>query len=286
MNDAGFSRNQRMLASYGFGLFPLPPYREGGAGGWRLVRHLPSIAEGYVSKVGFERDRYVLYHGRTAWMSTGLLEQESHAFHVHLARGVVAVAGLGLAMYVHAVAAKPEVERVVVIEIAADVIDLMRDACGWDHWPDRKKIIILEADARDADVMRHVASESGGRGVDYLFADIWARCADPAAPAETAAMVQALRPKAAGWWGQELSFARWWQDRGAGPAPTAAPGQGIEVALAEYFAGVDVPVPVSPGYAAFCSDVMAANGLLAAGPAGASALRRAWRRLFGRRGDR
>lgn len=286
MTDAGFSRNQRMLASYGFGLFPLPPYRQGGVGEWRLVRHLPSIAEGYVSKVGFERDRYVLYHGRTAWMSTGLLEQESHAFHVHLARGVVAVAGLGLAMYVHAVAAKPEVERVVVIEIAADVIELMRDACGWDHWPDRKKIIILEADARDADVMRHVASESGGRGVDYLFADIWARCADPAAPAETAAMVQALRPKAAGWWGQELSFARWWQDRGAGPAPSAAAGQGIEEALAEYFAGVDVPVPASPGYAAFCSDVMAANGLLAAGPAGASALQRAWRRLFGPRGDR
>jgi hypothetical protein len=286
MNDAGFSRNQRMLASYGFGLFPLPPYREGGVGEWRLVRHLPSIAEGYVSKVGFERDRYVLYHGRTAWMSTGLLEQESHAFHVHLARGVVAVAGLGLAMYVHAVAAKPEVERVVVIEIAADVIDLMRDACGWDHWPDRKKIIILEADARDADVMRHVASESGGRGIDYLFADIWARCADPAAPAETAAMVQALRPKAAGWWGQELSFARWWHGRAAGPALGPAAGEGIEQALAEYFAGVGVPVPVSPGYAAFCSDVMAANGLLAAEPAGASAFRRAWRRLFGLREDR
>lgn len=286
MTDAGFSRNQRMLAGYGFGLFPLPPYREGGSGEWRLVRHLPSIAEGYVSKVGFERDRYVLYHGRTAWMSTGLLEQESHAYHVHLARGVVAVAGLGLAMYVHAVAAKPEVERVVVIEIAADVIGLMRDACGWDHWPDRKKIVILEADARDADLRPHVEAAAGGRGVDYLFADIWARCADPAAPAETAAMAQALRPKAAGWWGQELSFARWWQERGAGPAPSPASGEGIEEALAEYFAGVGVPVPVSPGYAAFCSDVMAANGLLAAGPAGASGLRRAWRRLFGRRGDR
>jgi hypothetical protein len=282
VNAARSGRNERMLAGYGFGLFPLPPYREGAAGGWRLVRHLPSIAEGYVSKAGFERDRYVLYHRRTAWMSTGLLEQESHAYHVHLARGVVVVAGLGLAMYVHAAAAKPEVDRVVVIEIAPDVIDLMRGACGWDTWPDRKKIIILEADARDADLRRHVLAAAGGRGVDYLFADIWPRCADPASPAETAAMVHVLRPKAAGWWGQEVSFARWWQERGAGPATV----EKIETALAEYFAGVGVPVPVTPGYAAFCREVMAVNGLLAGEPQGPSALRRAWRRLFARRPGR
>lgn len=281
MNDAGLDRNQRMLASYGFGLFPLPSYREGAAGEWRLVRHLPSIAEGYVSKAGFERGRYVLYHGRTAWMSTGLLEQESHAFHVHLARGVVVVAGLGLAMYVHAAAAKPEVDRVVAIEISAEVIDLMRDACGWDTWPERKKIIILEADARDPDLRRHVLAAAGGRGVDHLFADIWARCADPDSPAEAAAMVRVLRPKTAGWWGQELSFARWWRDRGAGPAAADE----VEPALARYFAEVGVPVPVSPGYAAFCRDVMAANGLLAAAPVRPSLLRRTWRRLFAGRRD-
>ncbi len=214
MTEADYARHERMLAAYGFGLFPIPSYREGAAGQWRLVRHLPSLAEGYVSGAGFERDRHVLYHRRTAWMSTGLFEQESHAFHVHLARGVVVVAGLGLAMFVHAAAAKPEVERVVVIEIAADVIDLMRQACGWDRWPGREKIIILQADARDPDVARHVLAASGGRSPDYLFADIWPVCADAAAPGETAAMVRALRPRAAGWWGQELSFAQRWRGRG------------------------------------------------------------------------
>ncbi len=276
MNPAAPGRHERMLATYGFGLFPLPAYRECEAGDWRLVRHLPSIAEGYVSGPSFERGRHVLYHGRTAWMSTGLLEQESHAVHVHLARGVVAVAGLGLAMYVHAAAAKREVERVVVIEIAEDVIELMRVACGWDRWPDRKKIIILQADARDGDLGRHVLDAAGGRSVDYLFADIWARCADPAAPAETAAWVRALRPKAAGWWGQELSFGRWRQSQAA----RGEAAEGMDEALSAYFAGVGVPVPVTPGYAAFCRDVAAANGLLADAPPQASSLRQTWRRLF------
>lgn len=268
------NRNQRMLSSYGFGLFPLPAYREGATGDWRLVRHLPSIAEGYVSRAGFERDRHVLYHKRTAWMSTGLLEQESHAFHVHLARGVVVVAGLGLGMFIHAAAAKPEVTRVVVIEIAGDVIDLLRRSCLWERWAGREKIIILQADARDRDVAPHVLSAAGGNGVDYLFADIWARCADPAAPAETAAMVRALRPEAAGWWGQELAFAQWWRGQG---------GAGeIEEALAAYFQGSGVPVPVTAGYAAFCRDVMAANGLPAFQPGRASWLRRTLRRAFPR----
>ena len=44
------------------------------------------------------------------------------------------------------------------------------------------------------------------RRPDYLFADIWHTCAAPKAPEETATMVAALKPKAAGWWGQELSF--------------------------------------------------------------------------------
>jgi hypothetical protein len=268
------SRNERMLSTYGFGLFPLPAYREIAAGEWRLVRHLPSIAEGYVSSPGFERDRHVLYHKRTAWMSTGLLEQESHAFHVHLARGVVVVAGLGLGMFVHAAAAKPEVTRVVVIEIAGDVIDILRQSCVWERWAGHEKIIILEADARDRDVAPHVLSATGGNRVDYLFADIWARCADPAAPAETAEMVRALRPGAAGWWGQELSFAKWWRGRG---------GSGeIEEALPAYFQTSGVPVPVTAGYVTFCRDVMTANGYSGAGPAAGSLLRRTWRRVVPR----
>jgi hypothetical protein len=64
----GRQRDAAMLATYGFGLFPLPTYRETTLGNWRVVRHLASLADGYVSGVTIEPWRYVLYHGRTAWM--------------------------------------------------------------------------------------------------------------------------------------------------------------------------------------------------------------------------
>ena len=196
-----------MRAAYGFGLFALPRYREASLGPWRIVRHLASLADGYASGPMMEPARYVLYHGRTAWMSTGLLEQESHAFHVDQAKGFVVAAGLGIGMFAYAACAKREVERVVVVERAPEIIALTRHAAHMDEWPGRDKLTIVHADALAPDLARQTVI--GGRRPDYLFADIWPTCAPPNAPTETAAMVAALRPKAAGWWGQELSFGLW-----------------------------------------------------------------------------
>lgn len=280
-------RHLRMVETYGFGLFALPRYRETRHGDWRIVRHLPSLADGYLSGPGHERERHVLYHGRVPWMSSGLMEQESHAFHVAAASGVVVVAGLGMAMYAHAVTNKANVERVIVIERSDAVIHLMREAVAWDMWPEKSKLLIMHADALDPGLGRHIDNATEGRRPDYLFADIWARCASPQAPGETAAMVRALRPRAAGWWGQELAFAEWWRGgQREGRANSAEKASGdpaaIQRALDAYFATLGVPVPVSLGYAAYCRDVMAANPPApksAAQPR--SAVRSFWRRLFG-----
>jgi hypothetical protein len=265
---AGLQRDAAMLATYGFGLFPLPAYRETRLGNWRVVQHLASLADGYVSGAVIEPRRYVLYHGRTAWMSTGLMEQQSHAFHVHQARGVVVAAGLGMGLYAYAVSCKPEVERVVVIERSPEVVAIMRTATAFDRWPGRDKVAILEADALAADFAPR-ALAVGGRRPDYLFADIWPTCAAPCAPAESAAMIRALRPKAAGWWGQELSFGLWCRDQLRPPDETA---------LREYFASVSVPVPVTAGYVAFCRDVVAATP--PGGPR--TSMTSAWRDWWGR----
>ncbi|HEX2528349.1 MAG TPA: hypothetical protein VHL31_18865 [Geminicoccus sp.] len=243
-------RHRAMLESYGFGLFPVPAYRDATVGEWRMARYGAGPVEGYVSGLVMEPCRHVLHQGRTAWMSTSLMEQESHAFHVHQARGVVVVAGLGMAMYAHAVSLKPEVERVVVVEQAPEVIAVMREAAGLADWAGREKVTILQADALGPELPAQVKAATGGRHADYLYADIWPVCGASEAPAQTAGMVRALGPEAAGWWGQELSFGMWCQDR------ERAPDEG---SLRAYAAETGVPIPVTAGYAAFCRDVIAAR---------------------------
>lgn len=60
-------------------------------------------------------------------------------------------------------------------------------------------------------------------------------------------MVAALQPRAAGWWGQELSFGLWCR---AGRRPPD------EAALSAYAASVAVPIRCTGGYLAFCADAI------------------------------
>jgi hypothetical protein len=267
-----FARHARMQTSYGFGLFALPRYREARLSEWRLVRHLASLGEGYASGAVVEPARYVLYHGRTAWMSSGLLEQESHAFHVDQAKGLVVAAGLGIGMFAYAACGKPEVERVIVVERTPEVIALTWDAAHVEDWPGRDKLMIVHADALAPDLAERIAAN--GRRPDYLFADIWPACDDPNGPSETAAMVAAIKPHAAGWWGQELSFGIWCRTSGRSPD---------EAALRDYIDSVGVPISVSQGYLAFCADVIAANRLSACHTRRSSGWRETWRQMFSRR---
>lgn len=243
-------RHLAMTAAYGFGLFELPTYREATFGNWRLIRHLGSFAEGYLSRAVYEPHRHVLYHGRTPWMSTGLMERESHAIHVHRASGVVVAAGLGLGLFAFAASLKREVERVVVVEREAEVVELVKRAAALHQWPGQTKIEIIVADAFDADLPGLVAVAAGGSPVDYLYADIWTSFPAPTAAADTATMVRALQPRKAGWWGQELSFGLWCRER------TRRPDQ---AAMAAYCNETEVPVAVDAGYAQFCADIIAAR---------------------------
>lgn len=243
-------RHRALLARYRFGLFPLPAYRDAVVGAWRVVGYGPALVEGYLSGLVMEPRRHVLHQGRTAWMSTSLMEQESHAFHVDQARGVVVVAGLGMGMYAYAVSLKPEVKRVVVIERAPEVIAVVHEAARSASWPGREKVTILEADALGLEMPALVEAAIGGQRPGYLYADIWPTCGAAEAPAETARMVRALSPEAAGWWGQELSFGLWCRDQDREPD---------EASLRAYAGETGVPIPISAGYAAFCQDVIAAR---------------------------
>lgn len=231
-----------LLAAYGFGLFPLPTYRPAELGDWRVRIHLPSRGDGYLATQALE-SRAVLTRAGKVWMSTGLLEQESHAWHVHCARGTVVVAGLGLGMYAYAAAMKPEVERVIVADLSPEIIALMRAATDFDRWPCRDKVTLLEADALSEDFARGVEDANDGRPIDYLYADIWPNFPADEAPAQTAAMVRRLQPKAAGWCGPGT---------GLGLRLRRARGAALDTAALEaWFAELSIPLPpVEAGYVA------------------------------------
>lgn len=239
-------------ATYGFGLFPVPIYRPARQGDWSICLHMTSLGDGYLSRAIFE-ERVVLTKGRQVWMSISLLEKESHAWHVHCAKGVVVVAGLGMGMYAYAVALKPEVEMVVVAEISADIIQLVRASANFDNWPCRDKVRIIQVDALTSAFAKEIEAYTQGKSIDYLYADIWPNFPALEAPSQTAAMASALHPKASGWWGQELSFGNYCHRR---QRPVD------EESLRAYFSEIGIPVPAcSEGYFSFCQDVMAGYGM-------------------------
>ena len=267
-------RHDRMIEAYGFGLFALPRYTEakGNAQGetWHLRHHLPSMSEGYLTQSFVEGNRFVLYEGRKPWMSTGLFEVESHAWHVQAAHGLVVVAGLGMGMYAYAVSQKPEVTQVVIIERDPRVAEVLEKAAAFSNWPGRAKIQLLLADALDEDLAAKVALFTGGEAADYFYSDIWPVTPDASAPIQAKAMVERLAPKTAGWWGQEFNYGAWCLEQGR---------EVDEESFRYYFAVWNMPVPVTAGYLAFCRDLLAANRAYLAPRQKASGF---WRRLFGR----
>lgn len=245
-------RHREMVEAYGFGLFALPPYRRAVRGEWRLELFRGGVSPGFATRTCHDPVRHVLLHGRTVWMSTGLMEMESHAWHVHRAHGVVAVAGLGMGMFTFAAAMKDDVERVVVADLSPEVIAIMREATRFDDWPFGNKVEIVEADAVSETFAHSVLSATGGRRPDYLYADIWPDYPNAQAAEQTERMAYALDAADSGWWGQEVEIGE------------------------RLLKGEDAAASLPDGYAVFCRDVATTAGRVPAG----DERRSLWRRLF------
>lgn len=235
-------------AAYGFGIpWNIPTYVPGVSGEWSIRRRPGGVTETYLSRSAVEPEHAVMSRGGEVWMSNGMLELESHAWHLHCARGNVLVAGLGMGMFAHAAAAKPEVRRVVVVERDPDVITLMKQATDFSDWEHRHKIHIVEGDALAVESAASVEEAFAGLRPDYLYADIWPVFPDPAAPGHTRRMTEIFRPMRAGWWGQELEFGLWLNSIHEEPSMES---------LAAFFHHHGVDAAGSAGYVAFCEDVM------------------------------
>lgn len=248
MRNSLAERSAEMEADYGFPLpLDIPNYHPAARGAWRIEARRGHLSSSYVAAHAIEHPHHALSRGDVPWMASSLLEIESHAWHLHQATGIVAVAGLGMAMFAHAAAAKPVVERVIVAEIDRDVIALVTGSIALSP-----KIEIVCCDAASEDFETAVRSRIGNRLVDYFFADIWPVYPEPAAPTWTAGLVEGLKPRQAGWWGQEVEMA---VRANAGEMDLEAD------ALTAALVSLGVPCEATEGYALFCQDVAAAHDL-------------------------
>jgi SAM-dependent methyltransferase len=183
-----------------------PDYRCGTFGDWSLkFKPVETRARGYFTGFGTEPRGYFLENAGECWMSTSVLERESHAYHLKHARGTVVVCGVGMGMYLHNIAARAGVDRIIAVDRDPAVIDLVRQAAGFDEWIGRDKIRFVRKDA-----LQLTPGDLGdGVGADYLYVDIWPEFGNPDAVAQTRMIQDIVGAKAVGWWGQELDFVEW-----------------------------------------------------------------------------
>ena len=92
-------------------------------------------------------------------MSDTLMERDTNRRVLYKATGNVLIAGLGLGMILHPIAAKPEVKTITVIEKSPDVIKLVAASLP-------KKVEVIEADI-------FTWKPAKGASFDTIYHDVW-----------------------------------------------------------------------------------------------------------------
>ena len=122
-----------------------------------------------IPQIGFFREHYpfpaVLENGRE-WMTLLPNEMVTSYPAIHAAHGRVLTFGLGLGFFAYHAAEKENVERVTVVDISPDVIDLFRTHI-LPQFPHKEKVELICADAFD------FAEHQMGGNFDFVVADIW-----------------------------------------------------------------------------------------------------------------
>lgn len=124
-----------------------------------------NIINGHPERAVSAGDYWKLTENGYIYMSNTPAEVNDHMNFIRNARGSVLIAGLGLGMVIKALLKKPEVSRIVVVEISQDVIDLV----GWAYKDDPRVEIVC------SDIFEFKTKEH----FDYAWFDIWPNiCSD------------------------------------------------------------------------------------------------------------
>lgn len=179
----------------------LPRYRPARSGAWEMRIGGPLLAQGYWSPAKLVMEVPALFRGEELWMSLSPLEIESAEIGIRLARGHVAVFGLGMGWAAAATAMNPAVDRVTVVERDSDVLALHDALDLFSQLPGlaRAKLTLVEGDAYE---WRPDAP------VDLLMPDIWLPLVNDGRLDEVQEMQANVAAASVYFWGQELEIAR------------------------------------------------------------------------------
>jgi hypothetical protein len=132
-------------------------------------------------------------------MSLSPHEIESQEIGCRHVSGCTVIMGLGMGWIAINAALNPVVDQVIVIERDPEVIDLFKYSGAVDKLPQAilDKLEIIEADALEW---------RPSRPVDFLYADIWLRLAEPQTLDDVRRMQENVGADTIYFWGQELSI--------------------------------------------------------------------------------
>lgn len=166
----------------------------GVSGAWRVAHvDIPDSVAYRLRERRFEPGRYTqLFRGRTLVMSDTPAERFDHLEFVRRAKGHVLIAGLGIGMCVAACLRKPEVERVTVLELSPDVINLVAQHYACD------RLEVIQTDAM-------LWQPPKGARYGAVWFDIWdGICSDNLPSMKTIARRYGRRADWHGCWAREL----------------------------------------------------------------------------------
>ena len=189
-----------------------PVFKAEKFGHWEVEKVPPMsknrvVQRGYHSRVRDEALYWMLKHNGKVWMTTSLLDMQSHAVHVKHAKGTVMVCGIGMGVFLYNIALKPEVDRIVAVDINYDIMEWCKErAKKWDGFD---KIQWLVSDART--LQRPILTAHYGmvNGPDHLYVDIWPTLMDKRTMTDVTTIQRQVLARNVGWWGHELWFMLW-----------------------------------------------------------------------------
>lgn len=178
-----------------------PYYRPLRSGAWMLNVLPLAVCDGYWTGRQLVEGLVVLSRHRSTWMSITPMEIESQRIGIDLARGHVAVFGLGMGWAAAMCALKDEVERVTVVEMDDEVLAMHAQLDLFGQLPGGVggKVQVVEADALEW---------QPDTRVDLLMPDIWLDMVSWDRPGEVHDMQDNVQADMVYFWGQELELAR------------------------------------------------------------------------------